>query len=382
VPGPSSRSRRQPRGRPPRNAVAPGEDHEVRIRVPVLLLLAAPILLAASPAQATTVAAKQREARAVEARIEASRNALEPVIQRYDLARLRLSDSETRLSLATQELQYARHNLVAARVDLAHALRAEYEQPQPDIYAILLGAGSLSHAIDEIALYNRTRGYYGRTLSAIASWKVTITEEHRVVVAQTARRRTAFDLQQSTRGTIDRSIARNRRILRGLTRSIRRILAAQRRRQRLADEAAARRAEDALSRYGVHFSLNGMQGTGSAVGVRAAEVALSYLGTPYHWGAEGPGGFDCSGLVQWAYAHEGVSIPRVTSQQIQAGTYVPRDRLAPGDLVFFDGGHHVGMYLGHGAFVQAPHTGDVVKVSTLDSGYYASEYFAGIRVYS
>ncbi len=62
--------------------------------------------------------------------------------------------------------------------------------------------------------------------------------------------------------------------------------------------------------------------------------------------------------------------------------YVPRDRLAPGDLVFFDGGHHVGMYLGKGAFVQAPHTGDVVKVSTLDSGYYASEYFAGIRVYA
>ena len=86
--------------------------------------------------------------------------------------------------------------------------------------------------------------------------------------------------------------------------------------------------------------------------------------------------------MQWAYAKQGVHIPRVTSQQIQAGTYVPRDRLAPGDLVFFDDGHHVGMYLGHGAFVQAPHTGDVVKVSSLASGYYASEYFAGIRVYS
>jgi cell wall-associated NlpC family hydrolase len=135
----------------------------------------------------------------------------------------------------------------------------------------------------------------------------------------------------------------------------------------------------------VHFSLSkldGFNGGASAVGVRAAKVALSYLGTPYHWGAEGPGGFDCSGLMQWAYAREGVSIPRVTYQQIQAGVYVPRDRLAPGDLVFFDGGHHVGMYLGQGAFVQAPHTGDVVKVSTLDSGYYSSEYFAGIRVYA
>ncbi len=356
----------------------------VRICVVVGVLMTVP-LLGVAPAQASTIAAQRREARAVQARLDASRNALEPVIQRYDLARLRLSDSETRLFLATQEMNSARHNLIAARIDLAHALRSQYEQPQPDAAAILLGAKSLSAALDEIALYKRTRGYYARTVSAIHTWKITITAQHRIVLAQTPAVASAFKQLQTTKGEIDRTIARNRRLLRGLQRSIRRQLAAQRRAQRLADAAAARRARAALAAYGVHFSLSsldGLNGSGSSVGIRAAETALSYLGTPYHWGAEGPGGFDCSGLVQWAYAKQGVHIPRVTSQQIQAGTYVPRDRLAPGDLVFFDDGHHVGMYLGHGAFVQAPHTGDVVKVSSLASGYYASEYFAGIRVYS
>ena len=356
----------------------------MRARVLLGLLLTIP-LLAAAPAQAGNVAAQRREARAVEARLEQSRRALEPIIQSYDLARLRLSDSETRLSLASVEMDNARKNLVAARSDLAHALRAQYEQPRPDAAAVVLGAGSISQALDEMAFYNRTRGFFGRTVKAIGTWRVAITEQHRIVLEQTTRRRRAFAQLRESKRLIDRTIARNQRLLRGLKRSIRRALAAERRRQRLADAIAARRAREALSAYGVHFSLSkldGFNGGASSVGVRAAKVALGYLGTPYVWGAEGPGGFDCSGLMQWAYAREGVSIPRVTYQQIQAGIYVPRDRLAPGDLVFFDGGHHVGMYLGQGAFVQAPHTGDVVKVSTLNSGYYSSEYFAGIRVYA
>ena len=278
----------------------------------------------------------------------------------------------------------ARHNLVAARRDLAHALRAQYEQPQPDAYAVLLGAGSISEALDEMAFYNRTRGFFGRTVKSIGTWKSRSRRSTGWCSHRPRRRRLAFAQLQQSKGVIDRTIARNRRILRGLTRSIRKALAEQRRQQRLADAIAASRARKALAQYGVHFSLSTLDGLGggSAVGVRAAEVALSYLGTPYVWGAESPGAFDCSGLMQWAYSRVGVHIPRVTSQQIQAGMYVPRDRLAPGDLIFFDGGHHVGMYIGKGAFVQAPHTGDVVKVSTIDSGYYKSEYFAGIRVYA
>jgi cell wall-associated NlpC family hydrolase len=356
----------------------------VRTRVLVGLLLTAPLLLSV-PAQASTIAAQRREARAVQSRLDQSRRSLEPIIQSYDLARLRLRDSESRLTYATAEMHAAQRNLVATRRDLANALRAQYEQPPPDATAMLLGAGSISEMLDTMSLYARTRGYFGRSVAAIGTWKKAITAQQDVVQKQTLRRRQAFTQLQQSKGVIERTIARNRRTLRGLTRSIRRALAEQRRKQRIADALAARRARDALARYGVHFSLStldGLNGGGSSVGIRAAKIALSYLGTPYVWGAESPGAFDCSGLMQWAYSRVGVQIPRVTSQQIQSGIFVPRDRLAPGDLVFFDGGHHVGMYLGQGAFVQAPHTGDVVKVSTLNSGYYASEYFAGIRVYA
>jgi len=93
-----------------------------------------------------------------------------------------------------------------------------------------------------------------------------------------------------------------------------------------------------------------------------------YLGTPYVWGGSKPGGFDCSGLLQYVWAKKGVSIPRTTYQQIKAGKQVPINNLQPGDAVFFGSArdpHHVGMYIGHGQYVQAPHTGDVVKISNL-----------------
>ncbi len=118
----------------------------------------------------------------------------------------------------------------------------------------------------------------------------------------------------------------------------------------------------------------------------ALAEAKKYLGTPYRWGGSSPQtGFDCSGLVQWAYAHAGVRIPRVTDAQINApgGIAVSRSKLLPGDLVFFRSSsgyvHHVGISLGGDKFLHSPHTGDVVKTSSLKESYYAREFAGGRR---
>jgi cell wall-associated NlpC family hydrolase len=118
----------------------------------------------------------------------------------------------------------------------------------------------------------------------------------------------------------------------------------------------------------------------------ALTEAKKYMGTPYKWGGSTPQtGFDCSGLVQWAYAKAGVQIPRVTDQQFIAGNGAPvrKAELRPGDLVFFrePGGyiHHVGMSLGGSKFIHAPHTGDVVKTSSLDEPYYKAQFAGGRR---
>ena len=122
------------------------------------------------------------------------------------------------------------------------------------------------------------------------------------------------------------------------------------------------------------------------LGDRAAAIALRAIGTPYRWGGSSPAsGFDCSGLVQWAYAQAGISIPRVTHEQILAdnATKVGRNHLLPGDLVFFRDStgyvHHVGISLGGDRFLHSPHTGDVVKISSL-SGWYADTWVGGRRL--
>jgi hypothetical protein len=154
------------------------------------------------------------------------------------------------------------------------------------------------------------------------------------------------------------------------------------------DEAQALFRHSGTKQTGADALVDAAGGGGFGPGHRAL-IALAeakkYLGTPYLWGGSSPKtGFDCSGLVQWAYAKAGISIPRVTDQQILApgATHVDRRHLLPGDLVFFQDStgyvHHVGISLGGDRFLHSPHTGDVVKISSLKETYYA-QWFAGGR---
>ncbi len=120
------------------------------------------------------------------------------------------------------------------------------------------------------------------------------------------------------------------------------------------------------------------QGDGS--GSSLVATAKKYLGVPYLWGGTTPSGFDCSGLMQYVYRENGINISRTTYTQVQEGVAVSKENLQPGDLVFFGdptSPHHVGMYIGNGQYLHAPSTGDVVKISDLNS---RSDFAAGRRI--
>jgi cell wall-associated NlpC family hydrolase len=105
----------------------------------------------------------------------------------------------------------------------------------------------------------------------------------------------------------------------------------------------------------------------------AVDAALSELGSPYVWDAAGPDTFDCSGLTLWAWGHAGVPLGHFTGTQVHQGKRVRTDELLPGDLLLFGSPlHHVGMYLGAGYMIDAPNTGDYVKIQPVsDDGDFA-----------
>ena len=103
------------------------------------------------------------------------------------------------------------------------------------------------------------------------------------------------------------------------------------------------------------------------LGERAVLIAAKELGVPYQYGGSSPSGFDCSGLVAWVYGKLGVALPHNAAAQYAYGTPVDRRHLKPGDLVFFHGLGHVGLYIGHGRMIHAPQSGERVEIQALTS---------------
>ena len=176
-------------------------------------------------------------------------------------------------------------------------------------------------------------------------------------------------IMSSNKASIVAQLAKRKNALAGLQTEIAALQAAEEARQAVEARAWAASAQQSSS--------GGGGGDSYPAPTRAprgevVSVARKYLGAPYVWGADGPNTFDCSGFTMFVYRQVGVSLPHSSRAQIGSGERVSRGDLQPGDLVFFGSPiHHVGMYVGGGMYIHAPHTGDVVKISPLSRGDYA-----------
>ncbi|HEY3064925.1 MAG TPA: C40 family peptidase [Methylomirabilota bacterium] len=113
---------------------------------------------------------------------------------------------------------------------------------------------------------------------------------------------------------------------------------------------------------------------------QVVDAAMKYVGAPYARGGASPAGFDCSGFVMFVYGRAGLRLPHGADKQYQLGLAVSRDALAPGDIVFFDGLRHSGIYIGDARFIHATKPGDVVKVSRLDEEWYRRRWVGARRL--
>jgi len=362
-----------------------------------LVLLCALGLAALAAAVAATVArahstpqirAEQSRERTVMAEVNQIGRKLQAADDAYTLAQHQVTLVNRSLQRNQYRLHVARGNLKAAQKRLMSRLYSLYVNGAPSTIDVLAGAHSLSQVIDRaesaqaVSNQDATLGKQALTFERAVQARERQLKQLKQKREQAARERAAEKQRAAS------ELGQQKRLLASIHTTISQLQAQEAARERaariaaearlkaeLAAQAAAKRAkEQQAQQTQTPSSPAPVLAPPPPVGVptgngaghpQAASIALHYLGVPYVYGGASPSGFDCSGLVMYVYAQLGISLPHYTVAQWNATE--PISSPEPGDLVFFNGLGHVGIYIGGGRFVDAPHTGSVVRIDSISN---------------
>jgi cell wall-associated NlpC family hydrolase len=279
--------------------------------------------------------------------------------QQYDAVTEKVTAAKARLAAVRKQDNHAGALFLAARAKLQQVAVASFETANQSSIAGLLTSGDPSQALQQASLLEDLGNEDGAQVAQYlsAAQQVATAQAN---VQRTEDGITALQTQLKQKKThLDALLTQASNTLANLS------LAQQ--------EAVAAAAIGGGGSFITHATYYGPKNTAAG---KAVQFVYDQLDCPYLWGGTGPCsvGFDCSGLMQAAWAQAGVSIPRTTYEQYDALPHVSKADLVPGDLVFFDGLGHVAMYVGGGLIIDAPQTGEVIRLLPLDTDWYAQNY--------
>jgi peptidoglycan DL-endopeptidase CwlO len=366
--------------------------------------VAAALLTSTGATANPSVAAKEAQAQQIIGEINSIDVSLNAAVEAYNTANVRLHKIKGDLRQNAFELKVARATLKRSQAALARRLVSAYTSgEQNSTLAVLLGSSSLDELLNNVETINSTSKQDARIVHEVRAARASIQHHRDQLRRAKAAQQQVVAERAAQRQRIQSQLAERRQLLASVRSEIVRLKAEEAQRQaQLAAEARARLAaqraaqsaqtasqptQSASSTQSTPAPVSGIVASTPAGSTAAPPsshggvvgVAMRYLGVPYVWGGASPRGFDCSGLVMYAFAQIGVSLPHSSYAQYGMGAPVSMSQLQPGDLVFFAGASHVGIYIGGGQFIHAPHTGDVVKISSL-SGWYSSTFAGGRRI--
>jgi cell wall-associated NlpC family hydrolase len=368
-----------------------------------IALVAALALVGGVAADPDKIDAKRAEAESVLAQIHELDMELELAIDEWNGANVRLEQIEAELAANTERLAVAKASMRRAQTTAERRLVTLYQEGEVDVVEVILRATSFDDLLDGLDTASRVAANDARIVEEVRSTKAEVARRQAALERARAQQEEIVAQRAARRAEIEQGLAERRALYDSVRAEIAELEAAEQRRQdRL--EAEARRQAAAIERRQARAQEaqeNEAQPDPASAPSPAPEpspspspspppagpghpevvpIALRYLGVPYRWGGASPSGFDCSGFTMYVYGKIGISLPHYVSWQYGYGSPVSRSQLAPGDLVFFNGLGHVGIYIGGGKFVHAPHTGDVVKISSIWDSWYSSTWVGGRRL--
>ena len=347
---------------------------------------------ASATADPGTIASKEAEAQSVLGQIQQLDSSLERAIEAYNLATVKLNRIKHDLSENTVALTSARKSLKHAKVQLADRLVDIYTSGDQNAgLAVLLGASSLDDMLGRIDASERVSQQDTLVLRQVAHFRREVQHRQNFLKHAHAEQVQVVAERNAAKASIESQLGQRRSLLNSIRGEITHLKAVEAARQaQLQREAEARVAQQQADQRQASLAPTVPVSAPSAPAAPPSSapparyggvvgIAMRYLGTPYVWGGASPSGFDCSGFVMYVFSQIGVSLPHSSYAQYGYGSPVSRGNLQAGDLVFFDGLGHVGIYIGGGSFIHSPHTGDVVKISSM-TGWYSSTFVGARRL--
>jgi cell wall-associated NlpC family hydrolase len=332
-----------------------------------------------------SISAKQAEAKQVLVRLQELDAGAQRAQNAYDASTRRLQRLERNLRINRQALRIARANLSRAQTALARRLVVIYTtRDEQSTLAVLLGAHSIGDLVNRIETVQSVSKQDVAVINQVVGFRRQISRRERLLVRAHVLQRRLVAHRAAAKRQAQSQVAAEQRLYASVKAEISRLIEQQHARQLAAARAARVRLaayQDAQSQsYGATAIVGDASVAPPTQYAGVVGIAMQYLGVPYVWGGSSPAGFDCSGFVAYVYSQVGVSLPHYSGAQWGYGVPVARSDLQPGDLVFFDGLGHVGIYVGGDQFIHSPHSGDVVRISSLSDAWYAATYDGARRI--
>ena len=307
----------------------------------------------------------------VQAQVNSLQAKMDKIGEQYDANGQQYSAAQARLSQVEKQAANAQARYDTARSQLAEVAVSEYENANQTSVLGLLSSGNPASALSQASLVLEVAGTHNQEATQF------LTSAQTLASAREQQQRTEQGIADihaqlaAQKTSLNKLLASSKATLDSLTTAQQAAVAAA--------TVGATQATDSTGSTQSGATPVTYNGPTSTQADKAIAFAYAALGKPYQWGATGPGSYDCSGLVQAAWAAAGVSIPRTTYDDWASLPHIPMSDLQAGDLILYEGEGHVAIYIGDGYIIDAPTTGSYVEKIPQDTSWYADNTDGAVR---